>query len=110
MKAMSFDIFKDNGKDYSNGGISSKFNNVLLVCEDGYLDVNGNEENLVMLKTKKVGNIEYKYFEPVAKPSGVGYMDGGTIVYSSDARFPHLYPLKLHDRTESQEQYNRFAD
>jgi len=109
MKAIRCSIYKDRGGDCSNGGISSRYNDVLIVTPDGWIDVDGTEENLVELCFIEYGGKTHYYLEPVARPTGVGWMYGGTIVSASDARFPFDYPLKLHDRQESQELYDMLS-
>lgn len=110
MKALRVNIYKHKSGDCSNNGLSSKYNELLLICEEGYIDVDENNppENLVKLVTRNLFGKEYKHIEPVARPKGVGWMAGGTIVYSCDSRFREMseYPLSFHDRCESQEQYD----
>ena len=112
MKVLPIEIYKHKG-DCSNGGISSRFNEVLLICEEGYLEVDENNppENLVKLVVRHLFGKEYKHIEPVAAPKGVGWMSGGTIVYSCDSRFRRMseYPLSFHDRCESQELYDALS-
>ena len=112
MKALRINIYKNNGSDCSNHGISERFNEILLVCESGYIDVNGDEPNLCKLvKRTLFGGREYMHVEPVARPNGIGWMAGGTLVYSCDSRFRELseYPLSLHDRCESQREYDELS-
>lgn len=115
MKALPISIYTDKRiGDCSNNGISSRFKEVLLICETGFIEVDENNppENLVKLVTRKLFGKEYKHIEPVARPTGVGWMSGGSIVYSCDSRFREMseYPLMLHDRQESQEEYDRNFD
>ena len=111
MKALRLNIYKDRGGDCSNHGISEKFNDILLICDEGYIDVEGDEPNLCKLVVRNLFGNEYKHVEPVAKPKGVGWMAGGTIVYTCDSRFRRMseYPLSLHDRCESQELYDALS-
>ena len=39
----------------------------------------------------------------------VGPMFGGNFVYTSDSRFPSDYPIPIHDRFETQEQYDQLS-
>lgn len=109
MKALPINVFKDGSGDCTNGGISSRYNRLLLVCEDGFIDIDENDppENLVHIVTRRFGFGEYRHIEPVASPAGAGWMSGGNIGYSCDSRFSRLsqYPLSIHDRQESWEQY-----
>lgn len=111
MKALPISIFEDKRiGNCSNNGISDRYREVLLICEDGFIEIDENNppENLVKLVIRNLWGKEYKHIEPVAKPNGVGWMAGGSLVYSSDSRFRDMsdYPLSLHDRQETQEQYD----
>ena len=111
MKALSISVYK-NGRygDCSNGGITSRYNELLLVCDEGWIEVDENNppENLVRIVTRHFGGKEYKHIEPVAQPTGAGWMSGGAIGYSCDSRFREMSedPLSIHDRQESWDQYN----
>ena len=116
MKAISVNIFKSRGGDCSNGGISSKFNEVLIACDEGWIDIDENNppENLCKVVQRELWGERHWYVEPCAdKPRGsVGYMYGGCIIDSSDARWDRMsggIPLHLHDRCESQELYDALS-
>lgn len=106
MRVLPIHIFKHDNSSCSNDGISERYNKVLLICEDGFIEVDENNppENLVKVVTRNLWGEEYMHLEPYAKkPSGkVGYMFGGCYCASSDSRFREIskYPLPLHDRTE----------
>lgn len=111
MKALPISIFEDKRiGNCSNDGISSRYSEVLLICDTGFIEIDENNppENLVKLVVRSLWGKEYKHIEPVARPTGVGWMSGGTLVYSCDSRFREMsdYPLSLHDRQETQEQYD----
>lgn len=101
-------IYKHNGEDCSNGGLSSKFNEVYVPVKDGHIEVSLDNppENLVRIVRRQLFGREYVHFEPwSAKASGKWYMFGGTYVDDSDSRFREEvnnggYPVSLHDRTE----------
>lgn len=109
MKALPISVYKDNNGDCSNGGITSRYDRLLLVCDEGFIEVDETNppENLVKIVTRKLFGEEYKHIEPVAKTDAgcVGWMSGGCIGYSCDSRFSRMsrYPLSIHDRQESQE-------
>lgn len=113
MRALSLEIMKYKGMDCSNHGISSRFNEILLLCDEGNVEVTGDEPNLCKLvKRNLFGNETYYHVEPVARPNGCGWMSGGCVVYTCDSRFRSMgngYPLSLHDRCESQELYDRLS-
>lgn len=113
MRALPLGIYKSNLGDCSNGGISSRFREILLICDEGHIEIDENNppENLCKLVVKDYGFTVYKHIEPVAKANGVGWMAGGTLVYTCDSRFRRMseYPLVLHDRTESQKEYDALS-
>lgn len=110
MRALSVEIMKGKFGDCSNGGISSRYSEILLICEDGYIEIDENNppENLCKIVKRNLFGEVYKHIEPVARPTGAGWMYGGCVCCTSDSRFDSRYPLKLHDRQESQELYNSF--
>lgn len=113
MKALPILVYRTNRLgDCTNGGISSRFDRLLLVCDDGFIDIDADNppDNLVVVISRRFGNEEYKYIEPYAKPTHLGWMHGGNIAYTSDSRFPSEYPLCVHDRQETQEQYDALFD
>lgn len=113
MRALPLYIYKSKHGDCSNGGISSRFNEILLVHDEGFIDIDESNppENLCKFVEKDYGFTVYKHIEPVAKAKGVGWMAGGTLVYTCDSRFRRMseYPLVLHDRTESQKEYDALS-
>ena len=106
VKALPVSIYESkNGGNCSNHGISETYKEILLICDDGPVEAAGDEENLCRLDIYGT----YKRVMPVKAPEGVGWMDGGAIVYSHDSRFPSEYPLKLHDRQETFEEYRNLS-
>ena len=109
MKAIRANIYKHKGETCSNHGISERFNDVLIVNEEGWIEVDGTEENLCEVRCITFGGRTHYYIQPVAKPQGLGWMAGGCIVYTCDSRFPFDYPLSLHDRQETQKEYDMYS-
>lgn len=109
IKALPIDVYKPSHGDCSNGGISSRFSSLLLVCDEGFVDVDESNppENLVKMVTRDLGFTIYSHIEPYVKPNGVGWMAGGCVAYSPDSRFTRMsqYPLSLHDRQEGWQEY-----
>ena len=113
-KALPIYVHRDaDHKDCTNGGISSRYDMLLLLCEDGFIDVDLDNppEYLVKLDTIEYGNRCHKFIRPFCeKNTGcVGWMNGGNIAYASDSRFPSEYPLCIHDRQETQIQYDMLS-
>ena len=114
MKALPISVYK-NGRfgDCTNGGISSRFNELLLICENGFIDIDETNppENLVKLKKRYLfGEIHYS-IEPVFQPKGAGWMAGGNYAATCDSRFwdmvGHAHgAVSIHDRQESWEHYH----
>lgn len=96
----------------SNGGISSKYDSVVLIDADVDAPFEPSEDSPAVKITRRlIGGLEYIYAEPVERcPAGhVGYMAGGCYIITSDRRFPFDYPIPLHDRTETIEQYDQLS-
>lgn len=112
MKALRINVFKDGKGDCSNNGITNRFDHLLLLCDEGYIEIDETNppENLVQIVTRFLFGKEYKHIEPVALPKSgcVGWMSGGALAYSCDSRFSRMsqYPLSVHDRQETQVQYD----
>ena len=115
MRCILANIFKSELGDCSNGGISERHSEVLIEHPRGYIEVDEENppENLCKIVTRNFGFGSYTHIEPVAKPAGIGWMFGGTLVYSSDSRFKEAtgidYPLCLHDRQETAEEYELYS-
>ena len=113
-KALPINVYHtDRLSDCTNNGISSRYNSLLLLSEDGYMDVDLDNppENLVVLGTIEYGGKCHKFIQPYAKVSRgyVGWMNGGNIAYTSDSRFPSEYPLCIYDRQEFQSHYDALS-
>lgn len=107
MKALPISVYTNSRyAGCSNGGITEQYDQLLLVCDDGFIDVDEKDppENLVKIVSRRFGTREYRHVEPVARPTPgcAGWMAGGALAYSCDSRFTalSLYPLSVHDRQE----------
>ena len=109
MKGLSVNIYKCSHGSCSNGGISEKCKSVILVGEGTEVFEASAEQPAVKLVRRILCGKEYIHAEPVEAPEGIGWMFGGTFIHTSDSRFPHKYPIALHDRQESQELYDRMS-
>lgn len=112
MRALPIYVYKNNKfGDCSNNGISSRYDELLLIHPEGFIEVDENNppENLVKIVERRLFGEIHRHIEPVARPNGVGWMAGGNIGHSSDGRFSRVsgwHPLQIHDRCESQEMYD----
>ena len=117
MRALPIEVYRQSTfGDCTNDGITSRYDSLLLVCDEGFIDIDESNppENLVVLKTRRFGFGEYKHIEPYASVDRgcVGWMSGGNLAYTCDSRFSKMsqYPLSVHDRQETQEAYNMYFD
>lgn len=111
MKAIRLNIYRPYYGDCSNHGISSRFHDILLESENGFIDIDENNppENLCVFVKRTLFGKEANYIEPYEPPKGAGWMYGGCIVDSSDARFPSGHPVRLFDRDESWDEYEMYS-
>ena len=105
------EILKSSYGDCSNGGISGKYDHVILTDEaDAPAEINGTPT--VRLIRRQIQG-EYLHIEPIGDaPKGqtIGFMMGGCYVMGSTSMgFPSKYPLPLHDRSETPEQYKTLS-
>ena len=105
MKGLRCEIFTSQFGNCSNHGISSRCKEVTLVGP-GIPEVFDATDDAPACRVveRDLGG-RYLHVEPMEEsPAGnTHYMFGGSLVYTSDGRFPSRYPLKLHDRTETPE-------
>lgn len=117
-----------NYSDCSNGGASARWNDLYL-CRDYVTDEDVLEyckannclnevERFVQTETRFLFGREYKniklVFEGRQKIRGMlGGMAGGNLLYTSDSRWKEItgcdYPLSIHDRYETQEEYDMLS-
>lgn len=112
LRALPIRVYRDNGLgDSTNNGISSRYDELLLLCEDGHviIDMDNPPENLVNIVERKLFGEIYLHIEPYARPQHIGWMYGGNIACTSDSRFKSRYPLKIHDRQETQKEYDMLS-
>lgn len=96
-------------EDCTNGGVSASSDRLLLICEDGFVDAKTDDPTLLRLVKREFGGGTYLHAEPVNPDRGekvLGPMFGGNYVSTSDSRFPSDYPIPVHDRYETREQYD----
>jgi hypothetical protein len=96
--------------DFTNKGVTSRATTLLLVGEGvpEIFEESPRVPTLVLVRRWAGTPNEYLHAEPLEQPAGgVGPMAGGNFVYSTDGRFRDLcpYPISVHDRFETVEQY-----
>jgi len=112
MKGLPCEIFKDNMGDCTNNGSSSKATRALLIGEgvDGWMNTSEcSDMPIYKIVRRNICNKEYLHVEPIEQPKGAGWMAGGNFLYTCDSRFPNSYPLSIHDRQETWEQYEHLS-
>lgn len=112
------------GYDPSNGGVSGRLNEVEVFSEDATIDEilawceeRGVSVNDVCRLNKRILWEEKHYFiEPVVKPKHmVGPMFGGSFADTSDGVWAEILgertgrPVPIHDRFETQEEYDTLS-
>ena len=110
IKAISASVYSNKlYRKCANGGISERYDELYVVCEDGNWEFDSDNlpENIVMIEDRGRWGKRAVPLVPVDKGC-VGWMAGGSILYSCDARFPGGQPIMIHDRQESYELYNSF--
>lgn len=116
-KALPVDVYRSiTIGDCTNGGVSSRFDRLLVLCDDGFIDVNESNppENLCKVVHRFLFGHDVYHIEPVEEPKGCGWMAGGNFAHTSDSRFSdmcgHQYgALAIHDRQETWEQYDTLS-
>ena len=116
MRAITVNVYRHGENDCTNGGISSKFDTLLCLCDDGphQVDMSNPPENLVKVVKRELFGQEVYHVEPVADPVETGWLMGGNYAASPDSRFAAMAgymhgALAIHDRQESPEEYDRLS-
>jgi len=114
MKGIRARIFRDDSNnDGSNGGISSCCNEVTII--DSRLperDEPTAQAPAVRIVERSFGGKPYVHLEPIDRPEGkLGPMMGGNYVggYGELREFANGGAIPLHDRFETQAEYDRYS-
>lgn len=113
MKAIPVEVFRHGKGDFTNGGISSRFSSLLVVCDQGWINIDENNKpaNLCKLVKRHLFGRDVFHVEPIDRPSGAGWMMGGNYCATCDSRWNRaigdMYgAVAIHDRQETWEFYN----
>lgn len=117
MKALPVEVFRTcKLGDCTNGGISAKHDELLILCNDGFIDVDDDNppENVCKIVHRFLFGKDVYHVEPIQSPEEIGWMSGGNFAYSCDGRFSDLVggmygAVSIHDRQETQEQYDALS-
>jgi hypothetical protein len=114
MKGLTVDILKPQHGDSSNGGLSSKCGRAVMVGK-GIPEIFEATDDCpaVEIVERIVCGKPYLTAYPVkaAPQHQTLYMFGGCFIWSCDGRFRDIaeYPVPLHDRSETWEQYETLS-
>ena len=114
IKGIGVDIYRFPLGDCTRNGISSRFRELILPCEDGYIDIDTDNlpENFCYVRLRVIGDKEIYDIRPaeikdgeLVDRGGKWYMMGGNFAYSSDSRFSKMVggmygAIAIHDRVE----------
>jgi len=104
MKGISLTVYSNpKYRGCANGGISEKFDELLVVCKDGWIDIKGDEANLVHVVHRNIYGKDVWHLAPMDDDKK-HYSFGGNYGSSSDSRFSAMHgiygALAIHDRRE----------
>ena len=129
MKKLSVDVYRSNTTfmgvtyDCTNGGITSRHDTLMLFWNctrdeaKNYCGENGiDTDTCLFLVKRELWGEDHSYAEPLIRPENkVGGMMGGNFVYTCDSRLYKLNgltcasPIPVHDRFESQREYDALS-
>ena len=120
IKCLSVEVFKNPlYRDCANGGISARYDELYAVCEDGCDEIDEDDPRLIKFVKGAFESVHAEPYKPVP-PNRLGWMMGGSFVGSSDARITKEIKkvsgidfygaVALHDRCETQEEYDLLSD
>ena len=102
--------------NFSNNGISQFVSQVTLVGPGvPAIHLVSDDAPAVVLVRRNILGETYTHAKPLhnAPDGAVGPMAGGAFIYTNDSRFREvvgtMYPVSLHDRYETVEQYRRHS-
>jgi hypothetical protein len=103
MKGISLTVYYNpQYRACASGGISTKFDELLIVCDRGCIDIKGDEENLVKLVHRVIGGRDVYHLAPI--DDNGQYSFGGSYASTCDSRFSEMHgvygALAIHDRRE----------
>lgn len=116
MRALPIDVYRHGKNDYTNGGVSSRFSELLLLCDRGFINIDEENppENAVKLVKRHLFGRDVYSIEPLKKPEGAGWMMGGNYGATSDSRFSEMLggmygAVAIHDRQETWADYRLYS-
>ena len=105
MKVINVNVYSNKKyRQCAAGGVSERFEELLIPHERGPFDANGDEENLCKVVHRKLFGGDVYHIQPINGIDG-NFTFGGSYAGSSDARFSELVggqygAIAVHDRKE----------
>ena len=118
IKTLPVEVYRCNLGDTTNGGISASRQHLYLACDDGFVDMDPSDPVVLRIVKRELFGKTYIHAESYCGKAAVfsrtdgatvGPMMGGNFIWSCDSRFPADYPIPLHDRYETQAQYDMLS-
>lgn len=120
MKTIRVNVYRQNGRDCTNGGVTSKVDTAYMFVDCEHLDAleycaqnKLNPELCLILVRRTLFGERHDYVAPLVKRDGGTYMFGGNFVYSCDGRFSEYtqsdQPIAVHDRFETWSEYEMMS-
>lgn len=122
MEHIGVSVYRDSSSntDCTNNGVSSRHNRLELFWDctrkeaENYCIEKGIKlDTAIFLVKRELWGEDHSFAEPLIRPQGkLGGMMGGNFVFTCDSRLYKLgglrtaLPIPLHDRFETQEDYN----
>lgn len=113
VKVLWVEVFRSSLGDCTNGGISSVADSLELIMPERMYGFDSTTlKKMVETETRDIGGRTYKNVKPVVYPER-RYMSGGNLIYTHDSRYESItgcpYPLCIHDRYETPEEYRMYS-
>lgn len=114
MKGMRVQVYwPADGHQSTNGGISSTVSRITIIGEGvPQRDEPSADAPAFKLVIRDIFGTPYKHLEPVERPDpgNAGWMMGGNYASWTGNGFPNLYPIPIHDRQETPEQFEMMSN
>ena len=111
VKALRINVYRSNLGDCTLGGISSKSDDLYILCDDGPFTLDEGDLRLLRVVNRTIFGELRPYLEPMngKDPEKAGWFEGGNFGYASDSRFPFGFALPIRDRQEDWETNDRLS-
>jgi len=97
------------GTDCTNNGVTSGKSRAILVLSDCQVFESSEDAPALKIEIGYKGRILAVPYDSEIGKGKCGGMFGGHFIYTSDSRFPHDYPIPVHDRFETWQEYEHYS-